>query len=85
MCYTYLVENDILNFWVNFSFADHCSVFSKNDDFFLLLQDDVNEKINSAFCPPRIAVYNPCLEYIKSLVFPWFGKLEVVRKEGNNK
>jgi len=53
--------------------------------FMLDEEDDVNEKINSAFCPPRIALYNPCLEYIKSLVFPWFGKLEVVRKEGNNK
>nr|TKW18069.1 hypothetical protein SEVIR_5G408900v2 [Setaria viridis] len=51
--------------------------------FMLDEEDDVNEKISSAFCPPRVAVYNPCLEYIKSVAFPWFGNLEVVQKEGN--
>ncbi|XP_025792876.1 tyrosine--tRNA ligase 1, cytoplasmic-like isoform X1 [Panicum hallii] len=51
---------------------------------FFLLQDDVNEKINSAFCPQRVTAFNPFFEYIKSVAFPWFGNLEVVRKEGND-
>uniref|UniRef100_A0A0A8YQU2 TIDP3108 n=1 Tax=Arundo donax TaxID=35708 RepID=A0A0A8YQU2_ARUDO len=51
--------------------------------FMLDEEDDVNEKIISAFCPPKESVRNPCLEYIKSVVLPWFGKFEVVQKEGN--
>lgn len=74
--------NDIyIYFGLIFSLADHC--FLQLYYCFCLLQDDVNEKISSAFCPPRVAVYNPCLEYIKSVAFPWFGNLEVVQKEGN--
>ncbi|RLN15666.1 cyclin-dependent kinase 12-like [Panicum miliaceum] len=51
--------------------------------FMLDEEDDVNEKINSAFCPQRVTAYNPCFKYIKSVAFPWFGNLEVVRKEWN--
>jgi len=40
-------------------------------------------KIKQAFCPPKIVEGNPCLEYIKYIVFPWFGKFEVIRKESN--
>jgi tyrosyl-tRNA synthetase len=40
-------------------------------------------KIKQAFCPPKIVEGNPCLEYIKYIVFPWFGKFDVVRKESN--
>ncbi|RLN39408.1 hypothetical protein C2845_PM01G08670 [Panicum miliaceum] len=47
------------------------------------IEDDVNERINSAFCPQRVTAYDPCFEYIKSVAFPWFGNLEVVQKEGN--
>ncbi|KAJ1269272.1 hypothetical protein BS78_07G198500 [Paspalum vaginatum] len=43
----------------------------------------VNKKISMAFCPPEVAVCNPCLEYIKLIVLPWFGSFEVVQKEGN--
>uniref|UniRef100_I1PR01 Tyrosine--tRNA ligase n=1 Tax=Oryza glaberrima TaxID=4538 RepID=I1PR01_ORYGL len=45
--------------------------------------DDIEEKISCAFCPSRVVACNPCLEYIKSVVLPWFGKFEVVQKEGN--
>jgi tyrosyl-tRNA synthetase len=47
------------------------------------LQAQVNVKIKQAFCPPKIVEGNPCLEYIKYIVFPWFGKFEVIRKESN--
>ncbi|WVZ92071.1 hypothetical protein U9M48_038165, partial [Paspalum notatum var. saurae] len=43
----------------------------------------VNKKISMAFCPPKVTVCNPCLEYIKLIVLPWFGSFEVVQKEGN--
>ncbi|XP_066332767.1 tyrosine--tRNA ligase 1, cytoplasmic-like isoform X3 [Miscanthus floridulus] len=46
-------------------------------------EDDLDFKMWRMFCPPKVAVCNPCLEYIRSLVFPWFGKFEVVQKEGN--
>uniref|UniRef100_A0A0E0QH97 tyrosine--tRNA ligase n=4 Tax=Oryza TaxID=4527 RepID=A0A0E0QH97_ORYRU len=45
--------------------------------------DEVNLKIKQAFCPPNVVDGNPCLEYIKYIVFPWFEMFEVVRKEAN--
>ncbi|KAM3405183.1 hypothetical protein ACQJBY_007961 [Aegilops geniculata] len=41
----------------------------------------LNGKISRAVCPPKVAVCNPCLEYIKYVIFPWFGKFEVAQKE----
>nr|CAB3479974.1 unnamed protein product [Digitaria exilis] len=52
----------------------------------IFMEDDeaqVNVKIKQAFCPPKIVEGNPCLEYIKYIVFPWFGKFDVIRKESN--
>ncbi|OEL26417.1 Tyrosine--tRNA ligase 1, cytoplasmic [Dichanthelium oligosanthes] len=52
----------------------------------IFMEDDeaqVNVKIKQAFCPPKIVEGNPCLEYIKYIVFPWFGAFEVTRKESN--
>ncbi|AQK41635.1 Tyrosyl-tRNA synthetase [Zea mays] len=43
----------------------------------IFMEDDeaqVNVKIKQAFCPPKIVEGNPCLEYIKYIVFPWFGR-----------
>ncbi|XP_047079252.1 tyrosine--tRNA ligase 1, cytoplasmic-like [Lolium rigidum] len=42
---------------------------------------DVKSKIKKAFCPIKITEGNPCLEYIQHIVFPWFGKFEVLRNE----
>ncbi|CAL5054653.1 unnamed protein product [Urochloa decumbens] len=42
---------------------------------------DVSRKIIHAFCPPKLVEGNPCLEYIKYIVLPWYGKFEVVRKK----
>ncbi|KAF0899193.1 hypothetical protein E2562_015558 [Oryza meyeriana var. granulata] len=52
----------------------------------IFMEDDeaqVNLKIKQAFCPPNVVDGNPCLEYIKYIVFPWFETFEVVRKEAN--
>ncbi|XP_051201266.1 tyrosine--tRNA ligase 1, cytoplasmic [Lolium perenne] len=52
----------------------------------IFMEDDeaqVNVKIKQAFCPPNIVEGNPCLEYIKYIVFPWFERFEVIRKENN--
>ncbi|KAL6654315.1 hypothetical protein ACP70R_007780 [Stipagrostis hirtigluma subsp. patula] len=52
----------------------------------IFMEDDesvVNQKIKKAFCPPKIIEGNPCLEYIRYIVFPWFGRFHVLRKEAN--
>ncbi|THU44605.1 hypothetical protein C4D60_Mb02t09130 [Musa balbisiana] len=52
----------------------------------MLMEDeeaDANVKIKKAYCPPKIVEGNPCLEYIKYIVFPWFGYFEVVRQVKN--
>uniref|UniRef100_A0A0E0JRH0 Tyrosine--tRNA ligase n=1 Tax=Oryza punctata TaxID=4537 RepID=A0A0E0JRH0_ORYPU len=48
---------------------------------------DISRKIKNAFCPPKLVEGNPCLEYIKYIVLPWYGKFEVVREkeDGGNK
>lgn len=47
---------------------------------FKVLQAYVNRKIIPAFCPPKLVEGNPCLEYVKYIILPWYGKFEVVRK-----
>jgi tyrosyl-tRNA synthetase len=31
----------------------------------------------------QVVVGNPCLEYIKYIIFPWFSEFEVIRDEKN--
>lgn len=45
--------------------------------------DDVRIKVRKAFCPEKIVEGNPVLEYVKYLVFPKFGKMEIKRAEKN--
>ncbi|KAM0887594.1 hypothetical protein ACQ4PT_028923 [Festuca glaucescens] len=58
---------------------------SKTDPSLAIFTEDseglVNSKIKKAFCPIQIVKGNPCLEYIEHIVFPWFGKFEIVRHE----
>jgi len=54
------------------------AIFMEDDE------EDIIEKISRAFCPPESAQGNPCLEYVKNIILPWFGKFEVVRKEHNS-
>eukprot|EP00252_Welwitschia_mirabilis_P028007 TRINITY_DN990_c0_g1_i1.p1 TRINITY_DN990_c0_g1~~TRINITY_DN990_c0_g1_i1.p1 ORF type:complete len:397 (-),score=87.34 TRINITY_DN990_c0_g1_i1:343-1533(-) len=60
---------------------------SKSDPNSAIFMDDdesqVNLKIKKAFCPPKIVEGNPCLEYVKYIIFPWFQKFEVLRSEKN--
>ncbi|KNA21931.1 hypothetical protein SOVF_038700 [Spinacia oleracea] len=41
---------------------------------------DINAKIKKAYCPPKIVDKNPCLEYVKYIVLPWFKEFTVERK-----
>uniref|UniRef100_A0A7N2R8X1 tyrosine--tRNA ligase n=1 Tax=Quercus lobata TaxID=97700 RepID=A0A7N2R8X1_QUELO len=43
----------------------------------------VNLKIKRAYCPPDIVEGNPCLEYVKYLILPWFKKFVVERSAKN--
>ncbi|KAL9670264.1 hypothetical protein QQ045_007815 [Rhodiola kirilowii] len=60
---------------------------SKSDPSSSIFMEDeeaeVNVKIKKAYCPPKIVQGNPCLEYVKYMIFPWFGKFKVERKAEN--
>ncbi|KAF3786676.1 Tyrosine--tRNA ligase 1 [Nymphaea thermarum] len=60
---------------------------SKSDPSSSIFMEDeeaeVNVKIKKAYCPPKIVEGNPCLDYIKYIIFPWFGKFDVEREEKN--
>uniref|UniRef100_A0A7N2KTN2 tyrosine--tRNA ligase n=1 Tax=Quercus lobata TaxID=97700 RepID=A0A7N2KTN2_QUELO len=50
------------------------------------MEDDeakVNLKIKRAYCPPDIVEGNPCLEYVKYLILPWFKKFVIERSAEN--
>lgn len=42
---------------------------------------DVKSKIKGAFCPPAQVEGNPCLAYVKHIVMPWVGHIQVMRSE----
>ena len=46
-------------------------------------EQEVKTKIKKAYCPPKESEKNPCLEYVKFVVLPWFGHMEVDRKPDN--
>nr|DAD21084.1 TPA_asm: hypothetical protein HUJ06_022547 [Nelumbo nucifera] len=64
---------------------------SKSDPTSSIYMEDeeaeVNVKIKKAYCPPKIVEGNPCLEYIKYIIFPWFKEFRVERdaKNGGDK
>ncbi|XP_030524253.1 tyrosine--tRNA ligase 1, cytoplasmic isoform X1 [Rhodamnia argentea] len=53
------------------------SIFMEDDEA------EVNVKIKKAYCPPMIVEGNPCLEYIKYIVLPWFNEFKVERSADN--
>ncbi|XP_062147345.1 tyrosine--tRNA ligase 1, cytoplasmic-like isoform X1 [Alnus glutinosa] len=53
------------------------SIFMEDDEA------EVNLKIKKAYCPPKIVEGNPCLEYVKYLVLPWFKEFIVERSAEN--
>lgn len=60
---------------------------SKSDPSSAIFMEDsvqeVNSKIKSAFCPEATVEGNPVLEYVKYLIFPKLGRLQINRKEEN--
>ncbi|KAL6529763.1 hypothetical protein OROGR_015386 [Orobanche gracilis] len=60
---------------------------SKSDPSSSIYMDDkeadVSTKIRKAFCPPKVVEKNPCVEYIKYIIFPWFNEFTVERKTEN--
>ncbi|KAH7548519.1 hypothetical protein JRO89_XS14G0146500 [Xanthoceras sorbifolium] len=60
---------------------------SKSDPSSSIFMEDeeaeVNVKIKKAYCPPKIVAGNPCLEYIKFIIFPWFNEFKVERSAAN--
>lgn len=53
------------------------SIFMEDDEA------EVNLKVKKAYCPPKIVEGNPCLEYIKYLILPWFKEFIVERSAAN--
>lgn len=43
-------------------------------------EKDVQSKIKKAYCPPGVVEKNPCLEYIKYVIFPWCEEFKLYRK-----
>jgi tyrosyl-tRNA synthetase len=60
---------------------------SKSDpSSFIFMEDeeaDVKVKIKKAFCPPERVEANPCMEYVKYIIIPWFNEFKVERAESN--
>lgn len=60
---------------------------SKSDpDSAIYMEDsaaEVKAKIKKAFCPPGVVEGNPCLEYVRRIVLPWSGKLDICRPDDN--
>ncbi|GAB2224623.1 hypothetical protein Droror1_Dr00005386 [Drosera rotundifolia] len=54
---------------------------SKSDPTSSIFMED--EEIKKGYCPPKIVEGNPCLEYVKYLVIPWFNEFKVERNEKN--
>ncbi|XP_076921272.1 tyrosine--tRNA ligase 1, cytoplasmic-like [Bidens hawaiensis] len=60
---------------------------SKSDPSSAIFMEDNEEavihKINNAYCPLNVVEKNPCLEYLKYIVFPRFNEFKVERKAEN--
>ncbi|KAG2440015.1 hypothetical protein HXX76_004132 [Chlamydomonas incerta] len=60
---------------------------SKSDPNSAIFMEDteaeVNTKIKKAYCPPKVVAGNPCIEYVKYIVMPWFGHFQVTRPADN--
>lgn len=44
-------------------------------------KEDVDRKMKAAFCPEKVVQGNPIFDYIFYIIFPKFGKFEVLRPE----
>lgn len=59
---------------------------SKSDpDSAIFMEDtevDLNRKIKKAFCPPEVVQGNPVVDYVKSIIFGYFGKIAIAFQVG---
>jgi len=46
-------------------------------------ESEVNAKIKKSFCPPQIVEKNPCMDYMKNIIFPSFNTITILRKPEN--
>merc|ERR1712083_647981 len=42
---------------------------------------DVARKLKKAYCPPKIVKDNPCLDYVKHIIFPKFNEFRIPSSE----
>lgn len=42
-------------------------------------ETEIKHKINKAYCPPKEIAKNPCMEYLKYILFPALKKIEILR------
>nr|GEU34706.1 tyrosine--tRNA ligase 1, cytoplasmic-like [Tanacetum cinerariifolium] len=53
------------------------NVTTQSGNVIIIQKDEVNIKITKAYCPPNVVEGNPCLEYIRHIVFLWFKEFKV--------
>ncbi|GMP66252.1 hypothetical protein CsSME_00026679 [Camellia sinensis var. sinensis] len=60
---------------------------SKSDPSSSIFMEDekaeVNLKIKATYCPSMVVEGNPCLKYLKYIIFPWFHEFKVERGPDN--
>lgn len=39
--------------------------------------EDLNRKVKKAYCPPQIVEKNPIIDYVKTIILPFFGTLSL--------
>jgi len=58
---------------------------SKSDPYSAIFMEDseqeIEDKIKLAYCPPGVIEKNPCLEYSNYIIFGALGKMEIKRPE----
>ena len=42
--------------------------------------EDINRKIKKAYCPVAIVEKNPIMDYAKSIIFGYYGKMTIILK-----
>jgi len=57
-----------------------------NPDSAIFMEDseiEVNTKIKKSYCPPGIIKDNPCLDYLKHIIFAYLDQFSITRKPSN--
>ncbi|PNT70956.1 tyrosine--tRNA ligase 1, cytoplasmic isoform X2 [Brachypodium distachyon] len=84
-----IMLHNILPNLVDDPYLDHHYLYNMRDpkwNIFMHDKEHVSHRIRRAICPPKVAVSNPCLEYVRYVIFPWFRKFEVQKeRDGSNK